>query len=80
MNLNSLKNITHINKKKSVRNCDCEKSEIAKHCWEADFNSSSDKKKVVDSERRLSPMKIKETIHSLKNPNNINKISKISKF
>ena len=24
--------------KSSVRNCDCNKNEIAKHCWEADHN------------------------------------------
>ena len=24
--------------KRSVRNCDCDKNEIAKHCWEADHN------------------------------------------
>ena len=32
-------------------------------------------KKVIDRESRLIPRKIKETIHSLKNPNRINKIS-----
>ena len=61
--------------KRSVRNCDCDKNEIAKHCWEADHNFSWDQKKVVDRESRLIPRKIKETIHSLKNPNHINKIS-----
>ena len=55
--------------KRSVRNCNCEKSEIAKHCSEADHNFSRDQKKVVDRESRLIPRKIKETIHSLKNPN-----------
>ena len=24
--------------KRSVRNCDCDKNEIAKHCWDADHN------------------------------------------
>ena len=43
--------------------------------WEADYNFSWDQKKVVDRESRLIPRKIKETIHSLKNPNHINKIS-----
>ena len=61
--------------KRSARNCDCDKNEIAKHCWEADHNFNWDQKKVVDRESRLTPRKIKETIHSLKNPNHINKIS-----
>ena len=61
--------------KRSVRNCDCDKNEIAKHCWEADHNFNWDQKKVIDRESRLIPRKIKETIHSLKNPNYINKIS-----
>ena len=53
--------------KRSVRYCDSAKNEIAKHCWEADHNFNWD--------QRLIPRKIKETIHSLKNPNHINKIS-----
>ena len=61
--------------KRSVRNCDCGKNEIAKHCWKADHNFNWDQKKVIDRESRLIPRKIKETIHSLKNPNHINKIS-----
>ena len=61
--------------KRSVRNCDCDKNEIAKHCWEADHNFNWDQKKVIDRESRLIPRKIKETIHFLKNPNHINKIS-----
>ena len=61
--------------KRSVRNCDCDKNEIAKHCWEADHNFNWDQKKVIDRESRLIPRKIKETIHSLKNPNHIYKIS-----
>ena len=28
--------------KRSVENCDCEKSETSKHCWEADHNFSLD--------------------------------------
>ena len=60
--------------KRSVRNCDCDKNEIAKHCWEADHNFNWDQKKVIDRESRLIPRKIKETIHSLKNSNRINKI------
>ena len=62
-------------RKGSVRNCDCDKNETAKHCWEADHNFGWDQKKVVDRESRLIPRKIKETIHSLKNPNQIKKIS-----
>ena len=61
--------------KRSVRNCNCDKNEIAKHCWEADHNFNWDQKKVIDRESRLIPRKIKETIHSLKNPNHISKIS-----
>ena len=41
--------------KKSVRNCDCDKNEIAKHCWEADHNFNWDQKEVVDRESRLIP-------------------------
>ena len=61
--------------KRSVRNCDCNKNKIAKHCWEADHNLNWNQKKVIDRESRLIPRKIKETMHSLKNPNHINKIS-----
>ena len=60
--------------KRSVTNRDCVKNEIAKHCWEADHNFNWDQKKVIDRESRLIPRKIKETIHSFKNPNHINKI------
>ena len=58
--------------KRSVRNCDC-----GKHRWEADHNFSLNRKKVIDREIRLISRKIKETIHSLENPNHINKISYI---
>ena len=58
----------------SVRNCDCD-NEIAKHCWEADHKFYDYQKKVIDRKSRLIPWKIKETIHSLKNPNHINKLS-----
>ena len=61
----------------SVRHCDCEKNEIAKHCWEPDHDFSWDQKKVVDMESRFIPRNSKETIHSLKNPYHINKISYI---
>ena len=60
--------------KRSVRNCNCDKNEIAKHCWEADHNFNWDQKKVIDRESKLIFREIKETIHSLKNPNHINKI------
>ena len=61
--------------KRSIRNCDCDKIEIAKHCWEADHNFNWDQKKVINKESSLIPWKIKETMHSLKNSNHINKIS-----
>ena len=61
--------------KRSVRNCDCDKNEIAKHSWEADHNFNWEQKKVIDRESRLIPRKIKETIHSLENPYHINKTS-----
>ena len=60
---------------RSVRNCDCEKNEVAKHCWELNHNFSWDQKKVVVRKSRLIPRKIKETIHFLMNPNHTNKIS-----
>ena len=60
--------------KRSVRNCDCDKNEIAKLCSEADHNFNWDQEKAIDRESRLVPKKIKEAIHSLKNPNHINRI------
>ena len=56
------------------KNCDSEQNEIVKHCWEEDHNFNLDQKNVFDKENRLIPRKIKETVHSLKNPN-INKVS-----
>ena len=50
---------------------DCEKSDIAKHCWEADHGW--DQKNVVDRESSI-PRKIKK-LHSLRN--RINKVSYI---
>ena len=41
----------------------------------ADYNFNWDQKKVIDRENRLIPRKIRQTIHSLKNPNHSNKIS-----
>ena len=40
--------------KRCITNCDCKKSEIAKHCWEADH--------IIHRESRLIPGKIKKTI------------------
>ena len=60
--------------KRFVRNCNCDKNEIAKHGWEEDHNFNWDQEKVIDGESRLIPRKIKEAIH-LKNPNHISKIS-----
>ena len=62
-------------RKRSVRHCDGDKNETAKHCWETDHNYSWNQKKVVDRESRLIPRKIKETVNSWKNFNHINKIS-----
>ena len=59
----------------SVKICDCEMMETAKHCWEANHNFSLGQKKVVDWERRLIPWKIKEAIYSFRNPNHIYKVS-----
>ena len=66
--------LTSYEHKISVRNCDCEKNKIVRHCWKTDYNFSCDQKKVVDRENRLNPLKIKETMHSLKNSNHISKI------
>ena len=60
--------------KMSARNCDCDNNEIAKHC---SHNFNWDQNKVIDKESRLIPMKIKENIDSLKNPDHVNKISYI---
>ena len=54
--------------KRYIRNCDRGKNGIAKHFWEANHNINWDQKKVVDRKGRLIPRKIKQTIHSLKNP------------
>ena len=62
-------------RKRSVRNCDCHKNEIAKSCWEGNHNLSWDQKKVINRGSRFIPRKIRAAIHSLKNPNHINKIS-----
>ena len=62
---------------RSVRNFDCDKNEIPKHCWEANHDSSWDQKKIVDRESRLIPWKIRETIDSWKNLYHINNVIKI---
>ena len=46
-------------------NCNREKNETAKHCWEVEHSFSWDQRKVVDRESRLIPRKIKETIYIL---------------
>ena len=61
--------------KRSARNRDCEKKKTAKHSWETNHNCCWEQKKVVDSESRLVPRKIKETMHSFENPYHINKVS-----
>ena len=50
--------------KRSVRNGDCEKNEIVKHCREADHNSGWDQKKVVDRESSLIPRQIQFSLGS----------------
>ena len=37
-----------IEQKRSIRDCNCDKNEIAKHCFEADHNFNWDQKKVID--------------------------------
>ena len=61
--------------KRSAGMFNCEKNEIAKHCWKANHNFSWYQKKGLERESRLIPRKIKKTIHSLKYPNHINEIS-----
>ena len=57
----SLKSRSHEHKR-SVRNCDCDKNEIEKLCWEEGHNFSWNQKIVVDKESRLIPKKIRETL------------------
>ena len=42
----SLKSLSEEHKR-SVRNCNCDKNEIAKHCWEADHNFNWDQKNLL---------------------------------
>ena len=60
---------------RAVTNCDTEKNEIAKHCWENDHVMDWQNKKVIDQEQNMVARKIKETIHSIGNENSINNIS-----
>ena len=39
--------------KRSVRNCNCDKNEIVKHCREADHNFNWDQKKVIDRKKQV---------------------------
>ena len=50
-------------------------NEVVKYCWEEDRNFSWNQKEVVYRTSSLIPRMITETIHFLKNPNHINKIS-----
>ena len=40
-------------KQSCVRNCDCDKNEIAEHYWEADHNFSLDQKKIIDRRKQV---------------------------
>ena len=62
--------------KRSAKNCDCDKSELQIIAWEQ-IITSWDQKKVANGESRLILRYIKETVHSLKNPHQNNKISYI---
>ena len=46
--------------KRSIKNCNRKRNEIAKCCWEAERNFSWDKERGVDRENRSIPSKIKE--------------------
>ena len=48
------------------------KNGIGKHRWEAAHNFGWDQNKVADWESRLTPKKTKETMHFLRNSNQIN--------
>ena len=60
---------------RAVTNCDTEKNEIAKHCWDKDHVMDWQNKKVIDQEQNMVARKIKETIHSIGNENSINGVS-----
>ena len=63
--------LTAVTAKQFLSACDCDKNEIPKHCCEVDNKFSQDQKKVADRESTLITRKIRENIHSLKNPNHI---------
>ena len=42
-----------------VRNCDCDKNEIAKHCWKADRDFSWNQKKFLIGKGKKKKMKQK---------------------
>ena len=48
-------------------------SKIVKNCWNEDHILELESKKTIDGENKLIPRKIKDDIHSLKNPN-LNKV------
>ena len=50
----------HSDEQRSVRNWNCDRNKIAKHCWEADYNFNWNQNKVIDRESRLVPRKIKK--------------------
>ena len=57
-----------------MKNQDVDKNEIADHCWKNDHEMNWEERKVIDAEHAR---KIKETIHSIKDKNHINSISKL---
>ena len=62
---------------RAVTNCDKEKNEIAKYCWENDhvMDWQNKKQESNNQEQNMVARKIKETIHSIGNENSINRIS-----
>ena len=60
---------------RAVRNGDLEKNKIAHHCWTSDHRFNFDNKTIIDRETNMTTRKIKETIHSISDPNHINSIS-----
>ena len=60
---------------RAVRNGDLEKNKIAHHSWTHDHRFNFDNKSVIDRESNMTTRKIKETIHSISDPNHINSIS-----
>ena len=60
---------------RAVKNGDVKKNEIADHSWKLDHRFDWDKKTIIDREQNWTVQKIKETIHSISDKNNINIIS-----